>query len=52
MVRDGSTSMVINVEAWVTRQPSGDQNKVTEAKFVFVAVDENSVKRKLPDPET
>jgi acyl-CoA thioesterase YciA len=50
MLRTGTTSMVIDVEAWVLRQPSGDVLKVTEAKFVFVAVDEAGQKRRLPDP--
>ena len=48
VLREGTTSMVIDVEAWVRRQPSGDLLKVTEAKFVFVAVDEAGVKRRLP----
>jgi acyl-CoA thioesterase YciA len=41
--------MVIDVEVWVRRQPSGDFLKVTEAKFVFVAVDETGRKRPLPE---
>jgi acyl-CoA thioesterase YciA len=48
MLREGTTSMTIGVEVWVTRQPSGDHIKVTEAKFVFVAVDTSGVKRPLP----
>jgi acyl-CoA thioesterase YciA len=48
MLREGTTSMTIGIEAWVTRQPSGDHIKVTEAKFVFVAVDTSGVKRPLP----
>ena len=48
LVREGSSSMAIDVEAWVTRQPDGERLKVTEAKFVFVAIDETGVKRKLP----
>jgi acyl-CoA thioesterase YciA len=49
MLSEGTTSMVIDVEAWVRRQPSGDLLKVTEAKFVFVAVDEAGAKRALPE---
>ena len=48
MLHEGKTSMTIGIEAWVTRQPSGDRMKVTEAKFVFVAVDTSGVKRPLP----
>jgi acyl-CoA thioesterase YciA len=48
MLREGTTSMTIGVEVWVTRQPSGDRIKVTEAKFIFVAVDTSGVKRPLP----
>jgi acyl-CoA thioesterase YciA len=49
MVREGTTSMVIDVEVWVSRQPSGGRLKVTEAKFVFVATDEQGNKRPLPE---
>lgn len=48
MLREGTTSMTISVEAWVRRQPSGLHFKVTEAKFVFVAVDEAGKKRAIP----
>jgi acyl-CoA thioesterase YciA len=48
MIREGTTSMTIDVEVWVRRQPSGDHHRVTEAKFVFVAVDADGVKRMLP----
>lgn len=49
MLREGTTSMAIDVEAWVTRFPEGGQLKVTEAKFVFVAVDGEGRKRPLPE---
>jgi acyl-CoA thioesterase YciA len=49
LLSEGRTSMVIDVEAWVTRLPSGRRLKVTEAKFVFVAVDDSGKKRALPD---
>lgn len=48
MIREGTTSMTIDVEVWVRRQPSGEHRRVTEAKFVFVAVDSDGVKRALP----
>lgn len=50
LVRRGTTSMQIEVEVevWVTRQPENRVVKVTEARFVFVAVDEAGAKRPLP----
>jgi len=48
MLREGTTSMRIEIEVWVTRQPSGEVLKVTEAVFTFVAVDDNGNKRPLP----
>lgn len=47
MQREGRTSMRIAVEAWVTRQPSGDRIRVTEATFTYVAIDEEGVPRPL-----
>jgi acyl-CoA thioesterase YciA len=49
MLREGRTSMTIEIEAWVLRQPDGQRLKVTEAVFVFVAIDENGNKRELPE---
>jgi acyl-CoA thioesterase YciA len=46
--REGTTSMTIDTEVWVTRQPDATRVKVTEARFVFVAVDETGKKRRLP----
>lgn len=46
--KEGTTSMQVAVEVWVTRLPSGERFKVTEAGFVFVAVDGKGGKRKLP----
>ena len=48
IVREGTTSLTIEVEAWIRRQPSNALAKVTEARFVFVAVDETGAKRPLP----
>lgn len=48
MTREGKTSMAIHIEVWVTRQPSGAHSKMTEAEFVFVAVDNDGNKRELP----
>ena len=40
-IRIGRTSITLNVEVWVLRQGRGTRLKVTEAEFVFVAVNEN-----------
>jgi acyl-CoA thioesterase YciA len=45
---EGRTSMTIAAEVWVTRQPEGSRLKVTEGRFVFVAVDADGAKRPLP----
>jgi acyl-CoA thioesterase YciA len=47
-LREGTTSLTIAIEVWVLRQPSGEYLNVTEAKFVFVAVDDAGKKRPLP----
>ena len=49
MVREGTTSMTICVEAWIRRQPSGEHCWVTQARFIFVALDEAGRKRPLPE---
>ena len=48
ILKEGRTSLHIGVEVWVTRQPSGERRKVTEARFIFVAVDSEGKKRPLP----
>ncbi len=47
LLKEGTTSMHVGVEAWITRLPEGIRLKVTEAKFVFVAVDGEGNKRTL-----
>lgn len=44
----GTTSMIINVEAWVRRQRIGNREKVTEGKFKFVALDDSGKSTPLP----
>ena len=48
LLKEGTTSMPVGVEAWITRLPEGIRLKVTEAKFIFVAVDGDGNKRPLP----
>ncbi|MDE9450544.1 acyl-CoA thioester hydrolase YciA [Aliiroseovarius sp. Z3] len=39
--RVGTTSMSIELDAWVKRDRMGERHKVTEGVFVFVALDED-----------
>ena len=45
----GNTSIDIHVEAWTQRARIGNEKKVTEAKFKFVALDDNG--RPTPVPK-
>lgn len=40
VARVGRTSLAIEIEAWVLRNRFGNREKVTEAVFTFVAIDE------------
>jgi len=51
IVRVGTASMDILVEAWVRRDRIGVREKVTEATFTFVSVDDSGNSRKLPDKQ-
>lgn len=46
--RVGRTSMEINLEAWALRHRFGHREKVTEATFTFVSVDDDG--RPVPVP--
>ena len=46
--KQGRSSMRYGVEAWITRMPSGERHKVTEAVFIYVAIDEEGKSRPLP----
>lgn len=48
VVKEGRTSMRIEVEAWRRARSSEDTTKVTEAVFTFVALDEAGRPRALP----
>jgi acyl-CoA thioesterase YciA len=45
--RVGTTSITVAMEAWARRNRLADRVKVTEARFVYVALDENGLKRKI-----
>ncbi len=44
----GRTSIRLHVEAWAQRYLTGAKVKVTEAKFVMVAVDASGTPRPVP----
>src|SRR3546814_7071126 len=48
LVRVGTTSMTIDVEAWRRARHSEESHRVTQDKFVFVAVDEEKRPRRVP----
>ena len=47
LVAVGNTSMTIEVEAWRRARHLEDSTKVTQARFVFVATDENRAPRRV-----
>ncbi|WP_404365431.1 acyl-CoA thioesterase [Marinobacter sp.] len=47
----GRSSMKINVEVWTIDRNSEKPRKVTEALFVFVAIDDNGRIREVPDQQ-
>ncbi|SMQ70488.1 (3S)-malyl-CoA thioesterase [Devosia lucknowensis] len=46
--RVGTTSITIGLEAWVRRNRLDDRTKVTEARFVYVSLDDSGQKRAIP----
>ena len=48
LVATGSTSMTIEVEAWRRGRHSDEAYRVTQARFVFVAIGEDRQPRKVP----
>jgi acyl-CoA thioesterase YciA len=48
VVRVGNSSMEIKLEAWALRHRYGHREKVTEAIFTMVAVDDNGQPRPVP----
>lgn len=51
IVREGKTSITIKVEAWVERKGTFRLEKVTEADFTFVALDDFARPTPLPPME-
>jgi len=48
IIRVGNTSMEIWIEAWALRHRFGHREKVTEAKFTMVAIDDDGRPRTVP----
>lgn len=48
--RVGRTSIVIDVESWSRDRHGEETRKVTEARFTFVAIDEDRRPRPVPPP--
>ncbi len=46
--RVGTTSITVGLEAWVRRNRLDERQKVTEARFIYVSLDENGQKRPIP----
>ena len=44
----GTSSITLHVEAWALRGKQGHRVRVTEAKFVFVAIDDERRPRTVP----
>ena len=51
VARVGRSSMAIAIEAWVRRDTKGTREKVTEAVFTFVAIDDEGRPRAVPEQE-
>lgn len=49
VARVGRTSMALEIEAWVLRNRHGARERVTEAVFTFVAIDEAGRPRAVPE---
>ncbi|MFV0622780.1 acyl-CoA thioesterase [Sphingomonas sp. ac-8] len=52
LVKTGRTSMTIEVEAWRRGRHVEEQCRVTQARFVFVAIDENRRPRPVDTQES
>lgn len=52
LVKQGRTSIQYRLAAFVTRQGFGAHEKVTEALFTFVAIDENGIPTAIENEES
>jgi len=51
IARVGRSSMGVLIEAWALRHADGSREKVTEAMFTYVAIDQNGRPRPVPAPQ-
>ena len=51
IARVGRSSMGVLIEAWALRHADGSREKVTEAMFTYVAIDQNGRPRPVPAPK-
>ena len=51
LIKQGRSSMTIEVETWVEKATGGELYRVTEGTFIFVAIDENGKSRAIPSDE-
>ena len=47
--KTGRTSITIHLEAWALRRLLGERVKVTEGRFIFVAIDDDGRPRPVPE---
>jgi acyl-CoA thioesterase YciA len=47
LIRVGTSSVTVRVEAWVLRRNAGERIPVTEGNFTYVAIDESGKPRKV-----
>lgn len=48
IVKIGTTSMTVRIEAWARKRAGGDRVKVTDGTFTYVALDDDGKKRPVP----
>jgi acyl-CoA thioesterase YciA len=48
LAKVGNTSLTLHIEAWAQRFQTRDMEKVTEATFIFVAIDDGGKPRIVP----
>ncbi len=51
ILREGRSSLHLHVEAWRRSREADDRQKVTQATFIFVALEEKGRPRPLPKDE-
>ncbi len=49
--RIGTTSITVHIDTWVRRHETGVEEKVTDARYIFVAIDRHGRPRPVPKEE-